>query len=75
MNPRMLPFSQVIGQERRRWRPFRRALSKEDQEACDRMFTDATQPLQAAGQAGRPWRGEAHGRVVRPHKATGRLLE
>ena len=56
MNPRMLPFSQVIEQERRRWIPFRCALSKEDQEACDRMFADATQQLQAEVQLGRPWR-------------------
>jgi hypothetical protein len=31
MSPRMLSFSQVIEQERRRWMPFRRTLSKEDQ--------------------------------------------
>ena len=59
MSPRMLPFSQVIEQERRRWMPFRRALSKEDQEAFDRMFADATQQLQAEMQLGRPWRFEA----------------
>jgi hypothetical protein len=28
MSPRMMMFSQVIEQERRRWMPFRRALSK-----------------------------------------------
>ena len=59
MSPRMLPFSQVIEQERRRWMPFRRALSKEDQEAFDRMFACATQQLQAEVQLGRPWRFEA----------------
>jgi hypothetical protein len=51
----MLPISHMIEQERRRWMPFRRALSKEDQEAFDRMFADATQQLQAAVQLGRPW--------------------
>jgi hypothetical protein len=59
MSPRMQPFSQVIEQERRRWMPFRRALSKEDQEAFDRLFADATQQLQAAVQLGRPWTFEA----------------
>jgi len=41
ISPRVMPFSQVIEQEWRRWLPFRRALSKEDQEAFDRMFTCA----------------------------------
>ena len=59
MSPRLLPFSQVIEQERRRWVPFRRALSMEDQEACDRMCACATQPLQAEVEMGRPWRFEA----------------
>jgi hypothetical protein len=45
MSPRLLSCNQVIEQERRRWMPFRRALSKEDQQACDRMFACATQPL------------------------------
>jgi len=58
MSPRMLPFSQVIEQERRRWVPFRRALSKEDQAAFDRMFACATQPLQAEVPLRRPWRFE-----------------
>jgi hypothetical protein len=35
MSPRMISFTQVIEQERRRWMPFRRVLSKEDQEALD----------------------------------------
>lgn len=38
MSPRMLPFSWVIEQERRRWIPFRRMPSKEDQEAFDRSI-------------------------------------
>jgi hypothetical protein len=59
MSPRMQPFSEVIEQERRRWVPFKRARSKEDQEAFDRMFACATQPLQAAVPLGRPWRVEA----------------
>jgi hypothetical protein len=59
MSPRMLPFSQVIEQERHRWMPFRRALSKENQAVFDRMFACATQPLQAEVQLGRPWKFEA----------------
>jgi hypothetical protein len=55
MSPRMLSFRQVIEQERRRWMPFRRALSTEDQEAFDRMLAEATQPLQTAVHLGRPW--------------------
>jgi hypothetical protein len=55
----MQPFSQVIEQERRRWMPFRRALSKEDQAVFDRMFACATQQLQAEVQLGRPWKFEA----------------
>jgi hypothetical protein len=59
MSPRRLSFSEVIEQERRRWMPFRRALSQEDQAVCDRMFAGVTQQLQAEIQLGRPWRFEA----------------
>lgn len=59
MSPRMMLFSQVIEQERRRWMPSRRVLSKEDQGAFDRMFACATQQLQAEVHLGRPWRFEA----------------
>jgi hypothetical protein len=50
-----MPFNQVIEQERRMWVPFRRALSKADQAAFDRMFACATQQLQAEVQLGQPW--------------------
>jgi hypothetical protein len=55
----MLPFSQVIEQERRRWMPFRRALLKEDQAVFDRMLAYATQQLQTEVRLGRPWTFEA----------------
>ena len=55
MSPRILPFSHMIEQERRRWVPFRSALSTKDQEACDWMLVDTTQRLQAEVQRGRPW--------------------
>jgi hypothetical protein len=35
--------------------PFRRVLSKEDQEAFGRMFACATRQLQSEVQLGRPW--------------------
>ncbi len=36
MGRTVMPFSHVLESERERWKPFRRALSKEDQEAFDR---------------------------------------
>ena len=54
MNPRMMTFSQVIEQERHRWMPFRRALSKEDQEAFDLIFACAKQHVQEEVLLGRP---------------------
>jgi hypothetical protein len=59
MSPRRMPFNQVIEQERRRWMPFRRALSKEDQEAFDRMVACAKQHVLAEVLLGRPWGFEA----------------
>ena len=66
MSLRMMSFSQVIEQERRRWMPFRQALSKVDQEAFDRVFACAKQQLQAEVQLGRLWgvRGGSRGRVA-----------
>jgi hypothetical protein len=55
MSPPMQPFSQVIEPERRRWMPFRRTLSQEDQEAFDQRFADATQQLQTEVHLGRAW--------------------
>jgi hypothetical protein len=55
MSPRILSFRQVVEQERRRWMPFRRVLSKEDQAVFDRMFADATQQFQAEVPLDRPW--------------------
>jgi hypothetical protein len=57
--PKRMTVSQMIEQERRRWVPFRRALSKEDQEAFDRMFASAKQQVQVEVHLGRPWRFEA----------------
>jgi hypothetical protein len=49
------PFSQLIEAERRRWAPFRRALSKEDQAAFDRLFDCAKRHVQAGVMGSRPW--------------------
>jgi hypothetical protein len=54
MSPQMMPFSQAIERERHRWMPFRRALSRADQEAFDRMYTCAKQQLQTEVHLGRP---------------------
>ena len=50
----MMMFSQVIEQECRMWMPVRRALSKEDQEAFDRMFLCAKQQVQEEVLFGQP---------------------
>jgi hypothetical protein len=41
--------------ERERWRPFRRALSKEDQEAFDRLFDRAKMHTSAGVYMSCPW--------------------
>ncbi len=41
MGRTVLPYSHVMESEKEWWRPFRRALSKEDQEAFDRLFDRA----------------------------------
>ena len=37
----LMPFSFVLEEERERWKGFRKALNKEDQEAFDRLFDRA----------------------------------
>ena len=41
MGRTVMPFSFVLEEERERWKPFRKALSKENQEAFDRLFDRA----------------------------------
>ena len=41
MGRTVMPFSFVLEEERGRWKEFRRALNKEDQEAFDRLFDRA----------------------------------
>ena len=59
------------------WIPFRRALSKEDQEAFDRMFACTKQPVQADVQLWRPWGFEAVlvAVMLEHEKRMGQLLE
>ncbi len=41
MGRTVMPYSHVLESEKKRWRPFRRALSKENQEAFDCLFDRA----------------------------------
>ena len=41
MGRTVMPFSHVLEEERGRWKDFRKGLSKEDQEAFDRLFDRA----------------------------------
>ena len=38
MGRTVMPFSHVLEEERGRWKEFRKGLSKENQEAFDRLF-------------------------------------
>ena len=52
-------FSRLIEQERRRWAPFRRALSQPDADAFDHLFACITRHLQADVYLSRPRTFEA----------------
>ena len=41
MGRTVMPFSFVLEEERKRWKEYRRSLSKEDQEAFGRLFDRA----------------------------------
>jgi hypothetical protein len=41
MSRTVMPFSHVLETERERWKEFRKVLSKENQEAFDRLFDRA----------------------------------
>ena len=55
MGRTLLPYSHVLESERDRWKPFRRALSKEDQEAFDRLFDRAKFHTHAGVYMARSW--------------------
>ena len=49
MGRTVLPYSHVLESERERWKSFRRALSKKDQEAFDSLFDRAKKAYQCWG--------------------------
>ena len=55
MGRTVMAFSQVVESERERFRSFRRALSKEDQEAFDRLFDRAKMHTSAGVYMSNPW--------------------
>ncbi len=55
MGRTVMPYSHVMESERERLRPFRRALSKEDQEAFDRLFDRAKMHTSAGVYMANPW--------------------
>jgi hypothetical protein len=55
MGKTLPPFSQLIDAERRRWAPFKRALTKANQAAFDRLFDCAKLHIQAGVMVSRPW--------------------
>jgi len=72
MGRTVLPYSHVMESERERWNPFRRALSKEDQEAFDRLFDRAKLHTSAEVYMAHPWPMETillsicpeHGKII-----------
>ena len=55
MGRTVMPFSHVMESERERLKPFRRTLSKEDQEAFDRLFDRAKFHTSAGVYMACPW--------------------
>jgi hypothetical protein len=72
MGRTVLAFSQVLQAERERFRAFRRALSKEDQEAFDRLFDRAKMHTSAGVYMSHSWPMETillsicleHGKII-----------
>ena len=55
MGRTVMPFSFVLEEERARWKGFRKSLSKEHQEAFDRLFDRAHLHTSAAVYMSHPW--------------------
>ncbi len=55
MGGTVMPYSHVMESEKEWWRPFRWALSKEDQEAFDRLFDRAKMHTSAGVYMSHPW--------------------
>jgi hypothetical protein len=59
MGRTVIPYTQIVEAERRRWQKFRRALRREDQQYFDRLFELARLHTQAGVYASQPWPLEA----------------
>lgn len=59
MGRTVIPYTQIVDQERSRWQKFRRALRREDQAHFDRLFEQARLHTQAGVYASQPWPMEA----------------
>ncbi|AEB10001.1 hypothetical protein [Desulfobacca acetoxidans] len=55
MGRTVIPYTQIVDQERSRWQKFRRALRREDQAHFDRLFELARRHTQAGVYASQPW--------------------
>ena len=55
MGRTVLPYCHVLESERERWKPFQKGLSKEEQEAFDRLFDRAKLHTHAAVYMARSW--------------------
>jgi hypothetical protein len=72
MGRTVMPYSQVMESERERQKPFRRALSKEDQQAFGSLFDRAKMHTSAGVYMAHPWPTEAillsicleHGKMI-----------
>ncbi len=72
MGRTVMPYSHVMEAERERFRGFRRALSKEDQEAFDRLFDRVKMHTSAGVYMSHPWPMETillsifleHGKII-----------
>ncbi len=55
MGRTVMPYRHVLESEKEWWKPFRRGISKEVQEAFDRLFDRAKMHTSAAVYMSRPW--------------------
>ena len=55
MGRTVVPFSFVLEKEHERWKEFRQGLSKEDQQAFDRLFDRAKLNTHAGAYIARSW--------------------
>lgn len=77
MGRTVIPYTQIVDAERRRWQKFRRALRKEDQGCFDQLFELARLHTQAGVYASQPWPLEVilMSMLLEHHKALVALAE